>query len=89
MSLSRLKPHQVRQLLRDACKQAGSQQAWAVLHHLSTAYVSEVLRGTREPGPSTLVALGLQRVVLYEAIVPVAPAPISQAVFEDINRRSA
>lgn len=52
-------------LLRQACKAAGSQQAWAAQNGVSPAYVSDVLNARREPGDSILAALGLRRVVKY------------------------
>jgi DNA-binding transcriptional regulator YdaS (Cro superfamily) len=55
----------VRDLLRRKVEQAGSQAAWADERGVTPAYVSDVLRGTREPGPAILNALGLERVVSY------------------------
>lgn len=48
-----------------ACARAGGRAAWARAHELSPAYVSDVLRGRREPGPGILRALRLKRVVSY------------------------
>lgn len=58
--------HDVMRMLFDSCLEAGSQKLWAQKHELSAPYVSEVLRGTREPGDSILKALGLIKVVTYE-----------------------
>lgn len=55
----------VRQSLRRACDALGGQSRWAKLHDLSSAYVSDVLSGRREPGETILSALGWQRVVFY------------------------
>lgn len=44
----------------------GSQDAFAQQHSISTAYVSDVLRGRRDPGKKILDALGLERVVGYQ-----------------------
>lgn len=54
-------------MLRKACRDAGGQSAWADLHGVSPAYVSDVLNARREPGEKILVALGLRKVVRYEA----------------------
>lgn len=51
--------------LSAACKNAGSQKAFAEKHGLSGAYVCDVLNARREPGQSILDALGLVRVVRY------------------------
>lgn len=56
---------EVRRMLAAAIGAAGSQKAWAKGHGMSTSYVHEVLRGTRDPGPAVLEALGLERVVGY------------------------
>jgi hypothetical protein len=32
---------------------------------VSSQYLSDVLRGARDPGPKILVALGLERVITY------------------------
>lgn len=41
------------------------QTKWAKANRVSQAYVSEVVRGSRKPGPAILSALGLKRVELY------------------------
>lgn len=51
--------------LQAACAAAGSQQAFALQHGISPAYVSDVLHARRDPGDSILRALGLRRVVKY------------------------
>ena len=51
--------------LRKACEADGSQAAWAERAGLAAPYISDVLRGRREPGPSLCEALGFERVVLY------------------------
>jgi biotin operon repressor len=55
----------VREKLKAACDQAGSQAAWAKAHGLSQAYVNDTIRGLREPGESILHRLGLERIVNY------------------------
>ena len=56
---------QVIDLLRAACVKAGSQTAWATERGIATAYVSDVLKGRREPGAKLLDALGIERIVTY------------------------
>lgn len=54
-----------RQALSDACKAAGGQSAWAKANGVSDAYVSDVLRGRRDPGEAMTRALGFERVIYY------------------------
>ena len=54
--------------LAAACATAGGQSAWAKEHGIGAPYVSEVLRGTRRPGPAFQKALGVERVELYREI---------------------
>lgn len=56
---------QVRKLLARECEKAGSQRAWARLAGLSVPYVSDVIRGRRDPGKSILHALKLKKYVTY------------------------
>jgi len=65
-----MKIGQLRCVLAEACEQAGSQYQWATRSKLSPAYVSDVLRGKRDPGEGLLKALGLRKVVSYEKINP-------------------
>lgn len=58
----------VLQKLLDETVKSGSQSAWAKQYGLSSAYVSDVLNGRREPGSGILIALGLRRVVTYEPL---------------------
>lgn len=44
---------------------AGSQVQWCSANDISTAYLSEVLKGRRDPGKKILDALGLESIVLY------------------------
>jgi hypothetical protein len=57
-----MKDERVLQLLRAACRQAGSQAKWARAHGIWPQAVSLVLTGRRRPGPQILTALGLARV---------------------------
>ena len=52
-------------LLRRRCDEAGGQKVWARANGISTAYVSDVLNGRREPGDGILRPLGLEKVVTY------------------------
>lgn len=58
-------PDSVRALIRRACREAGSQKAWAKRHGVNEAFLSQVLRGEREPSPAILEPFGLERVVIY------------------------
>ena len=49
--------------LKERTHAAGSQAALARELRITPAYLSQVLRGTREPGPKLLQALGLERVI--------------------------
>lgn len=51
--------------LRDVVTRTGSQKDYAQQHGLSEQYLSDVLRGRREPGQKILDALGVERVVGY------------------------
>jgi hypothetical protein len=53
------------QELARACREAGSQKAFAVRHALSTSYVTDVLLGRRRPGQKILAVLGYTREVRY------------------------
>lgn len=55
----------VLQQLRGEIEAAGSAKAWAERHAISPSYVSDVLKGVRDPGPAVLEALRLERVVTY------------------------
>ena len=46
---------------------AGSQAQWCDDHAVSTAYVSDVLNGRRDPGKKILNALGYEAVTRYRA----------------------
>lgn len=58
-------PDSMRALIRRACREAGSQKAWAKQHNINEAFLSQVLRGEREPSPAILDPLGMERVVVY------------------------
>ena len=56
----------VRALLAESVRAAGSQSAWARKFAYSRSIVSNVLLSKREPTPEILSALKLKRVILYE-----------------------
>lgn len=56
---------ELRSLLREACKSAGGQKTWAETNHVSPQYVSDVLKGRRDPGSSICEALGYRKRVEY------------------------
>ena len=47
-------------------KQAGSQRLAAQALGVSDAYLCDLKKGRREPGPKILTALGLRRIVEYD-----------------------
>lgn len=59
---------QVLDMLREECAQVGSQYQWATKYKLSPAYVSDVLKGRRNPGPSVLKALKLEAITQYREV---------------------
>lgn len=68
------------ELLKLKCDEAGSQARWAKENGLSQAYVNDVIRGTRAPGPKILAAVGLEGVMDYRYI------PHSQINFQEKDR---
>jgi hypothetical protein len=56
---------QVAKRLRQSTNAAGGQAAWAAKHHISAAYVSDVLKGRRLPGDKITKALGLEKALLW------------------------
>lgn len=63
----------VRRLVEGAA--VPSHRKWAGKHGLSQQYVSMVINGEREPGPSILNAVGLERVVSYRRPIPKQSLP--------------
>ena len=51
--------------MRNAIEREGGQRAWARLHSISEAYVSDVLNARRDPGVLILDALGYEKVTMY------------------------
>ena len=58
----------VRVLLRKACKEAGTQKAWAAASGVSETYLYHVLAGRREPSAAILKPLGLKRANFFHRI---------------------
>lgn len=58
----------VRALILKACDKAGSRQAWATQIKVSPTFLGDVIHGRREPSPSILRPLGLEKVVLYRRV---------------------
>lgn len=59
---------QVQQMLRMEIALCGSAGKWALKKDVSSAYISDVLRGRRDPGDKILRALGLRKIVGYELV---------------------
>jgi hypothetical protein len=60
-----LSADQMRRKLREACKEAGSQKAWAKQNGVSAAYVSDCLAGRREIGESISRKFGKVPTTVY------------------------
>lgn len=56
----------VQQHLQRLVSDSGDQKRAATMLGVSATYLSEVLRGTKVPGPKILKALGLRRIEMYE-----------------------
>lgn len=59
---------EVRQKLRQAACDAGSQKALAERIGVSSAFLSDIILAKREPSGAVLSFLGLRRAVRYESI---------------------
>lgn len=51
--------------LRALIQKAGSQQEFARSINISSSYLSDVLKGFRQPGPRILIPLGFREEMLY------------------------
>lgn len=60
LTLEQLRAHVRRQI------SGSTQAAYAKCCGISSAYLSDVLQGRREPGSKMLAALGFERVVTYK-----------------------
>lgn len=65
---------EVRALLATAVAEAGGVRAWARGAGVSAAYVSDVLRSRRDPGPSIASHLGLRATRLTQVYFVKSPA---------------
>lgn len=54
-----------RAFLAAECQKAGGQEAFSEKTGISQSYISQILNGRQEPGPSVLAALEFEKVVLY------------------------
>lgn len=52
---------QVKQILAARVRAAGTAKNWADANDIAPSYVSDVLRGRKEPGERILTALGIER----------------------------
>lgn len=58
---------QVRAMIAERCASSKQYQVAAQLG-ITAPYLSNILRGGREPGPRMLHSMGLRKIVLYETI---------------------
>lgn len=56
---------QVRELLRAAIRRFPTMKAFAEHHDLSPQYVTDVMKGRREPAARICHAVGVERAVIY------------------------
>lgn len=59
-----------RDVLKSRVKAIGTQAEAAKHYGVSSSYLSEVIRGTREPAEKLLSAMGIVKVVRYEEEQP-------------------
>jgi hypothetical protein len=60
----------VRELIRQACADAGSMKAWAAANDVSPQYVGDVLFRRREPAGKILLALNLEKTIDFHPRYP-------------------
>lgn len=60
---------EVYERLHAAIAELGGQQAFAKKHGFSSAYISDVVRNRRDLSDRLLMALGVERVVMYREVV--------------------
>lgn len=56
---------EMRRLLKQKCEEAGSQVAFAKIAGVPKQHINNVLKGTRDPWPALLKALGLKEEKQY------------------------
>ena len=61
-------PEEFREYLKEQSQKFGSQKAFARYCGVNEAFLSDVMRGRRDPSAKFLWALGFRRVVTYERI---------------------
>ena len=59
---------EVREMLRAACKEAGSVYAWAKREGVSISFATDVLNARRPLGPSLARAIGFEPVNLWRKL---------------------
>lgn len=62
---SALNRDEVTELIRDLIKQEGTQTAAAAKLGIVPPYLSDLLRGKRDPGPEVLSFFGLEKKIIY------------------------
>lgn len=60
-----LTEQEVRERLRSAIVESGSQRNFAVQHGLTVAYVNDVLHGRRALADRILAAIGIEREIVF------------------------
>jgi hypothetical protein len=78
----------VRDALRRAIEKAGTASAWGAEHDISSAFISDILHGRREPGDKLLKALGLVKVSEYVGAGPL-PRPLPAMTLAIAHNRAA
>jgi transcriptional regulator with XRE-family HTH domain len=62
-------PEEFHRYLEQKVRTYGSQKALAEYCGVGQAYLSDVMRGNREPGVKIVAALGFKKVVTYERLI--------------------
>jgi transcriptional regulator with XRE-family HTH domain len=62
-------PEEFHRYLEQKVRTYGSQKALAEYCGVGQAYLSDVMRGNREPGFKIVAALGFRKVVTYERLI--------------------
>jgi hypothetical protein len=55
-------------ILRNHIEKEGSMRAFADKHDFNVSFISDIMRGRREPSERILLAVGVKKVVTYEFI---------------------
>lgn len=56
---------ETREKLRQACRESGGQSAWCQKHGITAPFLSEILRGRRDPTERVVRLIGLERVMMF------------------------